>query len=386
VFHHLERLQLPALEKLNKIAYLTVAFALQRTSSAAEDVIKADFIAHLTAYGYPNAGEWLWGKPVAIRQPLLELLHQPLPVRKLILEALDADWDLERCFNANQFKYQSLAEDCNKVSMDCSAALTLVDKILENFYITILSEGAPGDKIDSLTVCDRQTVLKTYLHTQKIKVCPACDGAPPSADDYADKIREDIDHFFTKSRYPLWAIHPLNLTPFCKICNQSYKGQKDAIYDQDSTVADVLSPENIYHPYLRPARGEIDVVVELDPLSNKPHLKLKTKVNDPINQSRLHSLNYLLRLESRWNGDLQQERLQEPIKSYLIYSTYEERDIAVPLDENYLYQKLDTISSTIARSIGKMIGYLPASAYARWLSSDTTAQAERVKLAQLALI
>lgn len=374
MFHRIERIQHTGLEKLNKLAYLTVAFGLQCQTNEPEETLKQDFVTYCTVNGYPHAGAWLWGKPQTIRLPLLDLLRQPLTDKQEVLIALTADQNLEQCFHHNRFNYPLIPSLCK-------TALELVAQILGNFYAVILADGAPGDILGEINSCDRQAVLKAYLRMQKIKVCPACDGMPPSVDDYADKIREDIDHFFPKSKYPFWAIHPLNLTPFCKVCNQTYKGAKDAITDQADDVADVISPECTYHPYLRPARGEIELVVKQDQMKGTLYLRIKPITDDAIHQARIHSLNYLLNLESRWNGDLKAERLQEHIKIGLAYCTPEERD-SKTLTDDLIRQKLKLVAATIERSIEKIPGQATAAAYARWLLSDPEAQTERVRLAQ----
>lgn len=380
MFHRLEPIRYPGLEKLNDLAYLTVAFGLNRQTNAPELMVKADFIAWLTQHGFPLAGEWLWGKPKAIREPLLKVVQLPCEPKQLILAAFDADRDLEQCFASARFAFST-------IPAHCKAVLALVTEILQNFYGVILADsGAPGDKLGEAFDCNRQAVLRHYLNTQKLKVCPGCDGQPPSVDKYAEMIRQDVDHFFAKSRYPFWAIHPLNLTPLCKDCNQTYKGDKDAIADQDQAVADVLSPEHIYHPYLRPAHDEITATVVSNAMTGEPQLKLTTKVADPIHEARLHSLNYLLNLESRWNGELQEERLEECIIETLLSGTQEERDQGIQLDDDQLRRKLQLVATTLKRSIRKIPSRVPAAALAQWIVDNPAARARITERAQRALI
>lgn len=91
-------------------------------------------------------------------------------------------------------------------------------------------------------------------------------------------------------------------------------------------------------------------------------------------------MNYLLHLESRWNGDVKAERVQGHIKIGLAYITPEERANDAVTDE-VIRRKLKSVATTIDRSIGKIPGYAAAAAYARWLLVDPTAQAERIRLA-----
>src|SRR5205823_5747827 len=103
-------------------------------------------------------------------------------------------------------------------------ALQHVDALLAGFYTDILAgDGIDGHHLDAgSSRFDRAAVLGAFLRANETasgcRVCPGCDGCPPAV---ADGIPSaDIDHFFPKARYPFLALHVLNLTPYCKTCNQ----------------------------------------------------------------------------------------------------------------------------------------------------------------------
>lgn len=65
--------------------------------------------------------------------------------------------------------------------------------------------------------------------------------------------REDLDHYFHKSKYPLAAANMRNLIPTCGTCNQDYKKAKDILGDgkafypySDIPPVDVIVNCNIY--------------------------------------------------------------------------------------------------------------------------------------------
>jgi hypothetical protein len=371
----------PGLVKLNQLARLTLAFALERQLQGGDDEIRASFVEHFSSNGYPKAGAWLWEKDVVIRKPLLTLVRLPLAEKQAILPMFNADNDIEQRFAEGQFHFSAMP-------LSNSLALNEVRTMLINFYTAILSapRPIPAEVINEVVDFGRQTVLRSYLRAQKLKVCPGCDGQPPSIDYAADVIREDIDHFFGKSKYPFLAIHPLNLTPLCKTCNQtSYKGQKDAILDQDPEVADVTTLNHIYHPYLRPACEEVEICVEWNSHDDQPHLFLRVPPNSPAATARLHSLNYLLRLESRWEGDLQEERPHQILQSYLWNSTQEERDQGIEIDESILLRKLNCIVETIQRSVGKIPGYAPTQGLVRLVADNPNADSKWLAITKAAL-
>ena len=124
-----------------------------------------------------------------------------------------------------------------------------------SFYSSILSKKVDADVLNEPEDLTRQTVLQTFVVEQQncsMMVCPGCDGAPPEQE--ADgTIREDVDHFFPKSRYPFLTIHPLNLTPYCKHCNQDYKKAKDPLKSKNGVPT--LSLGDIFHPYIHSVRN-----------------------------------------------------------------------------------------------------------------------------------
>lgn len=325
---------------------------------------RTQFIDHLAALGNRRAGEWLWAKPVTIAAPVVRLLVIPLPQKQGILEAFDADIDLGERFKEGRFHYP----DTTKARVE---ALSLVKEILLSFYSDILAgSGVPSDVLQDSRNLDRQAVLQAFRRANRpLLICPGCDGSPPSVADGI--IRADCDHFFPKSKYPFLSVHPLNLTPYCKDCNQTYKESKDIL-----DTPGVTSLADIYHPYLCWAYGEVQVVVERDSGDGQLHLYLRTNENDPQHIARLNCLKHMLNLESRWNGDLHEERLAAKLEVALTHATQDERDSGQPPTPAWFEDKLQTVAFTMKMCHRKEPGLVPASAYAQWVASDADARAE----------
>lgn len=64
-----------------------------------------------------------------------------------------------------------------------------------------------------------------------IPVCPYCNRQYISTlHTKSGKTRADLDHFSPKSKYPYLALSFYNLIPSCKVCNSSFKRNKDFTY------------------------------------------------------------------------------------------------------------------------------------------------------------
>ena len=80
---------------------------------------------------------------------------------------------------------------------------------------------------------DRQWGAYEYVMALGIKVCPYCNRqfiTPIYSE--KSKMRADLDHFFSKSRYPYLSMSIYNLIPSCKFCNSSLKGNKEFTYEE----------------------------------------------------------------------------------------------------------------------------------------------------------
>ena len=390
MYHPIHRLDCePQLKKLNDLARLTIAFGLENDDNTIEGyqsdgkepqqqilvnllgdeflnkygglsfltAVRASFIEY---FENRDAGEWLWSKQASIAVPVVQLLVIPKSEKQNILQAFDEDLNLDACISRGLFRYSTI---CN-VNIP---ALNCVNSIIHNFYTEILGRsGVPANVMEYSTTFNRRDVLSSFIRTnRKLKVCPGCDGSPPAIS--GGVVHEDIDHFFPKSKYPFLAIHPLNLTPYCKYCNQTYKRDKDVL---DSPG--VANLTDIYHPYLRPARDEVQIIIERNRDNGKPHLYLRSNCNDSKSTVRLNSLKYLLELEARWQGDLIEERLAEHMERAFRYATQDDREkLDFQPDDDWIHNKLSRIAADMKCDIGRDPGAAPAQAYVKWASSDS---------------
>lgn len=376
-----------------------------RQDCRSEDQIEADFTAYFAVKGYPKVGPWLWGKPKAIRDPLLKLLRCPVIAKAPILAAVTADADFEGCFWRGQLQSSTLTYVSEPASTFKSLLLSFYSSIL------LVSKGVPGEIVGEVADFDRHEFLRRFILSQHLQVCPGCDGAPPtveiaddddksteeqsdaneSGDDESDiirkndKVRENVDHFLPKSKYPFFAVHPLNLVPLCKTCNQEFKKEKDALSDSATEIADILTTEHVFHPYLRPACEEVATSLSLSEDRQKPRVTLRPTIDGEVGRARVKSLNYLLRLENRWSGELRLDRLDTRIVRDFQNCTNQDELALEDISDEYLAEKFRLVCSGMEESIGKDTGYVLTLAFAQWLTDEPAARDERIRLVRKAI-
>lgn len=364
MYHPINKINCPPLIKLNDLARLTLEFCLTQTLVLTEEEIRECFVRHFTVNGYCKAGEWLWGKTALVQPFVLELIALPVIEKQQIYSVYLQNQDLEARFAAGVFVTVSIPP----VSQDAYDAAA---ELAGNFY-KILCNGVPGDKIGEIEPLNRQSVLRAYLDAQRLlqkplKVCPGCDGQAPSVSDGV--IHEDIDHFFPKSKYPFLSIHPLNLTPYCKNCNQTFKHSKDSILDGDPAVEDVHTLEDIYHPYQRPAKDEIALAIASTP-DHLPEYHFTCPSDAAPYPARLHSLQYVLNIESRWTGELREERVEPVLEGLLLFGSQNDRNDNFQPNIDWLNDQLITATNTLDFLQGRQCLSVPALAYVQWVASD----------------
>lgn len=364
MYHPINRINCPPLNKLNDLARLTLEFCLTKTLQLSEQQIQVSFIQHFTINGFPKAGDWLWKKDVLVRPYVLNLIILPIIEKQEIFTVYLQNLDFDARFADGQFIDISMPP-VSQNAYEYAAVLAY------NFY-EILCDGVSGEIIGEQEKLNRQTVLRAYLDAQQLlpkplKVCPGCDGQAPSVSD--EVVNEDIDHFFPKSKYPFLSIHPLNLTPYCKYCNQTYKRNKDSIYDIVPEVDDVHTLNDIYHPYERPAKNDLAIKISSLP-GTSPKYEITCNLSNPPYRARLHSLQYTLKIDSRWTGDLSQKRIEPILESLLLFGVQSIKVNNFQPTLDWLDEQLETAIDTLNRQQGKQVLFVPALAYVQWVASD----------------
>ncbi|ALC52357.1 hypothetical protein CN899_21935 [Bacillus thuringiensis] len=173
----------------------------------------------------------------------------------------------------------------------------------EALYDDILG-GTTGIRMNSMSISylKREHVRKGFFDKNRKRcrninsTCPACLGeiSPKGEDGYAD-----LDHYLTKSVYPVLSLSSDNLIPICKTCNQStVKGSKNPL--QDYQMKGGLL--NIFIPYHRVGIDFIEIDIE----SKEPdeQVKLRAKREMETQSDRISNFENLFNLNERWTGKI----------------------------------------------------------------------------------
>ena len=128
-----------------------------------------------------------------------------------------------------------------------------------------------------------------FIFELGLKVCPYCNRQFITPIYWSEgKVRADLDHFFSKARYPYLSISIYNLVPCCKFCNSSLKGTKEFNYDE----------------YVNPYEKSIDDILKFDYIpssiksfSGKDDIKIiLTKKNNIISSQYLNKANNMVKV------------------------------------------------------------------------------------------
>ncbi|WP_074037978.1 hypothetical protein [Exiguobacterium profundum] len=122
---------------------------------------------------------------------------------------------------------------------------------------------------NSLTVFNHEWNDYSLIMDGKITVCPYCNRQyiTPFLSN-SGRVRADIDHFYSKKRYPYFSMSLYNLIPSCKQCNQSLKGEKQFPFDG-------LHPfEHSLHDYFRfkaiKSYSQDNIEIALETVNHQP--------------------------------------------------------------------------------------------------------------------
>jgi hypothetical protein len=80
----------------------------------------------------------------------------------------------------------------------------------------------------------------------KIDVCLYCNHEPIQTQGKRVKFRTDLDHFYPRTKFPFLAVTLSNLIPSGKVCNQSYKKNKDMV-DYEHPFVNGVNHSRVFH-------------------------------------------------------------------------------------------------------------------------------------------
>ncbi|WP_454861683.1 hypothetical protein [Peribacillus frigoritolerans] len=317
-----------------------------------KDFDKEDFKTHFKGQNIM----WLL-RFKAIKIGIKEILELSNENREVLFNTYCEDLDFASGIEKRVFKfnYPSLPNDVKKVAKPFFTAL----------YDDILG-GASGIRMKGLSVTNlkRENVRKGFFKANKKEyglnaTCPAClgDMGMVSDDGYAD-----LDHYFTKSLYPMLSISADNLIPVCKVCNTTgVKGSKNPLNDYQHPGGLL----NIFLPYHRPGIDYIQI--KMDSVKANERICLESKTNEEINKNRIKNTEWLFNLNERWSG-----RINSSINDNLINAVEISLNEDEIITEELVRNKLSKVSNQFLKSKYIVPDMWLSAEYARLLLNSPT--------------
>lgn len=153
--------------------------------------------------------------------------------------------------------------------------------------------------------------------------CPFCGYEPLEAPD-PDLVNPDLDHYLAISIYPFAGVNLRNLTAMGAVCNRSYKGAQDILFDEDNQRVDCLDPYGNEQvsvslkgtTILSDAGGGPKWVIQFNPDAGS------------------HNWRRIFELESRLRSNVLERHHRRWLKDFITYSR--EKDIDVSTKEGAL--------------------------------------------------
>jgi len=186
-----------------------------------------------------------------------------------------------------------------------------------------------------------------YETNPRQRMCSVCDGTLNHG--------QTIEHYFPKSEYPVLSVHPANLIPVCKKCNNEFKKNQDPLDGFDIT--------QVFIPYQHQIRAEI----ELDFTSTangREEISLRSATNNPELPTRLQRYSDLFGIPKQWNDNIHEiSEIAWHVLSYRIEILQEE---GVPLDQNSLREAIGRTCDRMEQDWGNFHYLYPATGWLRW--------------------
>lgn len=170
----------------------------------------------------------LEGNDITI-DPVGRTLKEFQNIRKYVIEKInDLDSDIYSFLLRNQPYYYKNNSSFEKI-------LELIEQSLSQCLFENGIVKAPSIKYDKQPYIIHYKIISMELRDKLltslgISTCPYCNRQYITIwhDEESDKNHStaDLDHFYIKSEYPLFALSLFNFIPSCQICNSRFKGAK----------------------------------------------------------------------------------------------------------------------------------------------------------------
>jgi hypothetical protein len=203
--------------------------------------------------------------------------------RGALLDTVRHDLSFESNINDEEFRFEfpALPAGVRK------AGKALLGSIYESVFFK------KGMQVANSSLVNRKKWEEDFKTANDgLELCPACLLAiwEQRVDDRATM---DLDHFLPKALYPQLSVHGLNFVPLCKLCNLTYKGQKDPLSPSGGRLT------SIWFPYYAAGLEEAEPAFSISK-TGQPGVKL----TGPACEEQIANFETLFRVSQRWSDRL----------------------------------------------------------------------------------
>ncbi|QWG36725.1 hypothetical protein [Bacillus mycoides] len=251
---------------------------------------------------------------------ILNLSKMSQGINDLLKLSEDDRWLLYRTFDMD-IKFAS-SIDSEDFQFQYPLLPPHVKSVAKPFFVALYDDilgGTTGIRMNSMSknYLKREHIRKGFFDKNRkicgyINItCPACLGeiSPTSEDANAD-----LDHYLTKSVYPVLSLSSDNLIPICTMCNRiTVKGSINPL--QNYQMKGGLL--NIFIPYHRVGIDFIEIEIESEEADEK--VKLRAKIEQEAQIDRINNFQRLFKLNERWTGKVNSS-ISEVIVKTVLYS------------------------------------------------------------------
>lgn len=214
--------------------------------------------------------------------------------------------ELERYININKLKIKELKE--KPVERLKKGTLINLKEKSSYFYICEGKKEFYPENLfdyDSFSTKSEGWNRHRLISMMGISVCPYCQRQyitnykENDGDKENNRTTSDLDHFISKSKYPILALCLYNFIPSCQICNSRFKGQDDSYKE---AKLQVLYPyEESYDDYGVKFKTSIELLENIIGEDKKFEVKIDSS---QLEENLKKSKEEVLSVEERINNDI----------------------------------------------------------------------------------
>jgi hypothetical protein len=302
-----------------------------------------DFRTGLTAQLGQGIADWLYANRARFIDPLLGFSKRPQPVKDTILQAFRHDRQYPTGAENPAFTFELVVDNTDKAKGEIRAWLV-------NFYEQFKQSGFPpciGGGVTDFRDEDWVVAYRRVNQHSKTCTCAVCDGTL--------KDGTTIEHFFPKSKYPALSVHPYNLLPLCKECNNVYKGDKDPLDGRAMT--------DIFLPYLRHVREVACLTFKPQPNAQE-QIAFEAAPPNNVTTTQLQALADLFKVPQQWQKNIDEicERAIRRARARIESAREDGRTV----DETTFPALIDSAGNMMEKDWGREHYSYPSTEWLRW--------------------